>query len=216
VRWSLPERLGSDVAAVVLEVVVEDDVADELAVDDELVVDEEVVDDAELVVDEEVVVDDEVVLEDELDDELEVEVDDELLVVELEPLVVVELLVVDVDEVLAVGTHDSRWATIVPEIGRFRLEIGVSGVVSTLNVYTCPPATVTVIEHASADACGVTTAAMVPSAAPRIPKKRNSFALACNSQSFPIRDQTVRGSPLLSVIRLCATPRHRVTAFARK
>jgi hypothetical protein len=167
----------------------------------ELVLDDEVVVGDEVVLEEEVVADEELEVEDEVDDdELEVELDDEVLVVEVEPLsvvvpvlvVAVALLVAEVE--LVVGVHDSRWDTTVPEIGRFRLEIGVPGVVSTLNVYSCPPTTVTVMVHTSADASGELMAAPVPSAPPRIPKKRSSFALACNAQSSPIRGQTVRKS----------------------
>lgn len=76
-----------------------------------------------------------------VEDEVEVEVEDEELVV-----------VVDVAD--GAGAHDSLSDTIGPVIGRFIAEIGVPGATFTLNVYVCPPTTVTVTVHASADADG--------------------------------------------------------------
>jgi hypothetical protein len=58
--------------------------------------------------------------------------------------------------------------------------------------------------HASADANGAVRAA-VTSVAPISPQKSSSFNLVCNSLQ-----------PFLSVVRLCATPGQRVTAFAKK
>ncbi len=139
----------------------------------------------------------ELLVDDELEVELEVEVelgDDELDVVELEldvgVAVVVELGVLVVE--LESGAHDSLSETTVPETGRFRLETGVPGATSTLNVYVCPPRTVTVTVQASADAIGEATVNMVANAAPKAASKNSSLPLIGTLQPSPIHDQLER------------------------
>ncbi len=122
----------------------------------------------ELEVDDEDCVDDELDVElddvDCVDDELEVEladevvvvVDDELVVVELDPVsVVVPVLVVEV-------------------------ALSVVEVVDVPDV----PGQGAAVAHASADASGVVTAAIVPIMAPTIPNKTSGFALTCNAPAF--------------------------------
>ena len=130
-------------------------------------------------------------LVEEVEVELEVELDDELEVVELEVdvgVVVVEEVGVVVVE-LESGAQDSFSDTTVPWTGRFRLEIGVLGSTLTLNVYVCPPSTVTVTVHASADAIGETAVNIATRAVPRTAVKNSSFPLLGNLQRSPIRDQ---------------------------
>jgi hypothetical protein len=127
----------------------------------------------------------------ELVEEVEVELEVELEVVELEVdvgVVVVEEVGVVVVE-LESGAQDSFSDTTVPWTGRFRLETGVLGSTSTLNVYVCPPSTVTVTVHASADAIGETAVNIATRAVPRTAIKNSSFPLLGNLQRSPIRDQ---------------------------
>jgi hypothetical protein len=135
-------------------------------------------------------------LVDDVEVELEVGLDDELEVVELEVdvgVVVVEEVGVVVVE-LESDAQDSFSDTTVPWTGRFRLEIGVLGSTSTLNVYVCPPSTVTVTVHASADAIGETAVNIATKAVPRTAIKNSSFPLLGNLQRSPIRDQLERSS----------------------
>ncbi|HXO09989.1 MAG TPA: hypothetical protein VN880_18245 [Solirubrobacteraceae bacterium] len=154
-----------------------------------------------------VLVEERVVVVDEREVEVEVEVDDGVVgvveVVGVDVVVDVELVgaavvvvVVDVEPVevdpLASAGHDSFSDTTVPWIGRFKLEIGVPGVVSTLNVYVCPPRTVTVTVQASAAAIGAAAPNTVATAVPTTAIKSASFPLMGNSQPSPIRDQLGR------------------------
>lgn len=127
-------------------------------------------------------------LVEEVEVELEVELDDELEVVELEVDVGVEEVGVVVVE-LESGAQDSFSDTTVPWTGSFRLEIGVLGSTLTLNVYVCPPSTVTVTVHASADAIGETAVNIATRVVPRTAVKNSNFPLLGNLQRSPIRDQ---------------------------
>jgi hypothetical protein len=132
----------------------------------------------------------------ELVDEVEVELEVELEVVELEVdvgVVVVEEVGVVVVE-LESGAQDSFSDTTVPWTGRFRLEIGVLGSTSTLNVYVCPPSTVTVTVHASADAIGERAVNIATRAVPRTAVKNSSFPLLGNLRRSPIHDQLERSA----------------------
>ncbi len=87
------------------------------------------------------------------------------------------------------GAQDSFSDTTVPWTGRFRLETGVLGEASTLKVYVCPPSTVTVTVHASADAIGETAVNIATRVVPRTAVKNSNFPLLGNLQRSPIGDQ---------------------------
>ena len=149
----------------------------------------------------EVVVDED---EDEDEDELEVEVEaeveaevedddvDKLDVVELD--VVLLVVVLEVVVVLVAAAQVSFSETIAPWTGRFRLEIGVPGVMLTLKVYVCPSATVMVTVHASADASGAATIPITVSAIPTTVNNNSSLPLSGTGRPSPIREQRVPGS----------------------
>jgi hypothetical protein len=130
-------------------------------------------------------------LVDEVEVELEVELDDELEV-DVGVAVVEEVGVVVVE--LESGAQDSFSDTTVPWTGSFRLEIGVLGSTSTLNVYVCPPSTVTVTVHASAEAIGERAVNIATRAVPRTAVKNSSFPLLGNLRRSPIHDQLERSS----------------------
>lgn len=153
--------------------------------------------------------------EDEDEDEGEVEVvdvEDDVGLDELD-VVVLDVVLVGLVVVLLAGAQVSLSDTTVPEIGKFRLEIGVPGVMLTLKVYVCPPRTVTVIVHASADAIGEATIAIAISAVPTTANNNNNLPLSGTCQLSPIPEQVVirRGAgdgngvygKLLTGLKLC-------------
>lgn len=83
--------------------------------------------------------------------------------VELEVDVDVDVVVVVVDVVVGVEVHDSVTFSTGSLTGSEIDESGVPGGTLTVNVSFCPPTTVTVITHVSADAVGIAASAWMTS-----------------------------------------------------
>lgn len=81
------------------------------------------------------------------------------------------------------GAQDSDTLTIGPRTGSDSADTGVPGGTFTVKVSFCPPATVTVTTHVSADAVGSAASPVTPRMAPALATAINSLrllnALAC-------------------------------------